>query len=207
MIADTPSIYSVPRIYDVEKPSIYNGRGIYNGVQKNVVEFGGIEYGFVKIGGLLWITENLKNYTPGALYYNNDQNYESLGYLYPTNAIVTNFETQSAFIENLLHDGWRVPKRQDFETLVGIPVNDLKSFGWPTPGTNDSGLNLYLSGTRGYGGDWAFDHSAYISQTATINSSGFYAIITNYNFQVLANSGAIVDEGQRLRSVRICKDA
>lgn len=209
MIAETPSIYNGVGICENDSGGVYNGRGVYNGTGKNIVEFGGIEYGFVKIGNLLWTTENLKNYTTGALYYNNSDDYKDLGYLYKTISIIKTTNTQSDFIQSIVHDGWRVPTKADFETLLNYPLAELKDKlnSWPTNGTNETGFNCYRSGTRGHGGAWDFSMSVFISQSLVQNSTAYYFIMTNTSRQVLSNVSALVDEGQRLRSVRLCCDA
>lgn len=146
------------------------------------VIFGGITYNVVKIGNLLWTIENLKkNYTTGALYYNNSDDYKDLGYLYPTAAIVSGTDTQSPFIESIVHDGWRVPTKADFETLLNYPLAELKDKlnSWPTNGTNETGFNCYRSGARFLGGAWGFDMSVFISQSVVQNGTAYYFIMTN----------------------------
>ena len=202
-----PSAYNTPGIYK-GAGGIYKGRGVYNDGGKNIVEFGGIKYGFVKIGNLLWITENLKNYTSGALFYNNSEEYAELGYLYPRTAIIKTTDTQSDFILSLIHDGWRVPTKSDFESLLNIPIEELKTkYGWPTPGNNKSGFNGYLSGYRGWGGGWGFDASPFFSQTVIYGGIGYSAGINDDSFVITSDPvDCLVNEGKRLRAVRLCKD-
>jgi uncharacterized protein (TIGR02145 family) len=203
-----PSILNGPSVYETGAGGIYNGNGIYNDLKKNYVEFGGITYEYVKIGSLFWITENLKNYTSGALYYNNSEYYKDLGYLYKTSQIISGTNTQSPFIENLVHDGWRVPTRADFETLLNYPLEEIKdkNNSWPTNGNNKTGFNGYMSGYRGLGGSWSLDASAYISQTVIYNGIGYYMILLDASIEIRYNEGSISNEGQRMRSVRLCKD-
>lgn len=186
---------------------ILTHHGIDSLRSKNVVVFGDIAYGFVKIGGLLWTTENLKNYTPGALFYNNSEEYAELGYLYPRSAIIKTTNTQSDFILSIIHDGWRVPTKSDFETLLNIPIEELKTnYGWPTPGNNKSGFNGYISGYRMWGGGWALISSAFFSQSVIYGGVGYSAGLLDDAFLISSESNCLVDEGQRMRAVRLCKD-
>lgn len=209
MVNNGSEVYNGSDVYNAGEGGVYNGRGVYNDGNKNTVEFGGIEYGVVKIGNLLWTTENLKNYTTGALYYNNSDDYKDLGYLYKTISIVSGTNTQSPFIESIVHDGWRVPRRQDFETLLNYTLSELKDNlnSWPTNGTNETGFNGYKSGSRGHGGAWDFNSSVFISQSLVQNSTAYYFVITNTSRNIQTNLSALTDEGQRLRSVRLCCDA
>lgn len=175
--------------------------------KKESVIFGGIEYGVCKIGNLLWTTENLKNYTLGAKYFQDSESYKDLGFLYTTSSIVSSTNTQSTFIESLVHDGWRVPTKEDLETLLDVPVSDLKNNLWPTPGDNSSGFNGYPSGTRSYGGSWSdINIFVIISKTLTYGGNAWYGQLIDNSYNVLSNGGALINEGQRLRSVRLCKD-
>lgn len=186
---------------------ILTHHGIDSLRSKNVVVFGGIAYGFVKIGGLLWTTENLKNYTSGALFYENSEGYAELGYLYPRSAIIKTTNTQSDFILSIIHDGWRVPTKSDFEYLSKTPIEELKTnYGWPTPGNNQSGFNGYPSGYRGWGGAWGLDSSPYFSQSVIYNGVGYSAGINDDSFVITSDPQCLVNEGQRLRAVRLCKD-
>ncbi|MEE6208376.1 MAG: FISUMP domain-containing protein [Alphaproteobacteria bacterium] len=191
------------------KPTIYNTPTIYNqGNKKNYVKFGGLIYEYVKIGKLYWTTENLKNYTSGALFYNNSSDYSYLGYLYPTIDIISDTNTQSSFIQNLVHDGWRVPTREDFETLLNYPLEELKDKlnSWPSNGNDKTGFNCYKSGFRGVGGSWVPDSSVFISQSLERGGIAYYFNVTNLDRTVQTNVDALTVEGQRLRSVRFCKD-
>ncbi len=203
-------IYTDYPDYLYKNDGVYNDGGIYKEGTGDyeTVTFGGIEYGICQIGDLLWTTENLKNYTSGAKYFQDSQLYKDLGYLYPTVSIVSATNTQSPFIENLVHDGWRVPTKADLETLLDVPVNDLKNDRWPSPGDNSSGFSGYPSGTCSHGGAWGdINIFVMISQTLTYGSDAWYGQLINGGYSVLANGRALVDEGQRLRSVRLCKDA
>lgn len=189
---------------------VYNDGGIYKdgtGGDYGTVNFGGIEYGICKIGNLLWTTENLKNYTQDAKYFQDSEAYKDLGYLFTTAAIVSSTNTQSAFIENLVHDGWRVPTKDDFEKLLDVPVSSLKNDLWPAPGDNSTGFNGCPSGTRSYNGSWSnINILVMISKTLTYGGDAWYGQITDSEYKVMSNGGALVNEGQRLRSVRLCKD-
>lgn len=188
---------------------ILTHHGIDSLRSKNVVVFGDIAYGFVKIGGLLWTTENLKNYHPNASYYENSSYYKDLGYLYKTETIISNTNTQSSFINGLLHDGWRVPTKSDFETLLSYSVSDLKDKlnSWLTNGTNASGFNCYASGIRYYDGAWYPRKTAFISQTLVRGGVAYYFVLDNSSVHVNSNEGALTNEGYRMRSVRLCRDA
>lgn len=171
---------------------------------KRTVIIGGISYGVVKIGSLLWTTENLKNYTPGALYFKNSEEYKERGYLYPTITIIEGTNQQSDFINSILHSGWRVPTREDFETLLNIPIEDLKTAGWPTPGNNSSKLNIYPTGYRGWGGAWVDDNVVFISSTVCYGGDAYFFDLNDASFAVNYNDLALSNEGQRLRAVRLC---
>lgn len=205
-----PGAYKSPGVYN-GAGGIYKGFGLYKDGQgkKYYEEFGGITYEVVKINNLWWTTTNLKNYTSGALYFKNDVIYAELGYLYPTDSIISDTNTQSAFIESLVHDGWRVPTKADLETLSIIPLEELKNNLWTIPGNNKSGFNAYPSGYRGQGGSWSNlqDGLTIISQSVVKGGTAYFGMCTNGSFYVGSNSGAITGEYYRLRSVRLCKDA
>lgn len=205
MIYKDVGVYNGAGVYN--SAGVYNGAGVYKDGVENIVNFGGIDYGYVKIGSLLWTTENLKNYTPGALYFKNSEEYKDLGYLYPTITIIQDTNQQSDFINSILHSGWRIPTKEDFETLLSIPIEELKTENWPTPGNNASKLNIYPTGYRGWGGGWVDDNVVLISSTAQYGGDEYFFDLNDISFSVNYNDLALSNEGQRLRAVRLCCNA
>lgn len=126
------------------------------------VEIGGRKYPVVKIGNQLWMAENLDwkksginiggslTYSPNAWYYNNDE--ATFGYDGNKFGLLYNYAAAEIIKEGLT-DGWRIPIQTDWETLkqyVADDGNKLKSTQyWNTPGTNETGFNMFGSGYRG----------------------------------------------------------
>ena len=126
------------------------------------VEIGGRRYPVVKIGNQLWMAENLDwkksgifiggdiTYSPNAWYYNNDET--TFGYNGNKFGLLYNYAAAKIIKEGLT-DGWRIPNQADLEMLkqyVADDGNKLKSTQyWNTPGTNETGFNMFGSGWRG----------------------------------------------------------
>lgn len=134
-----PGVYNTPGVY--KGAGIYKGRGVYNDggstppLQK--VIFGGIEYEFVKINNLYWITNSLKNNVSGA--YTTPRGVDA-GLLYPFSSFTD--------INALLHDGWRIPERNDFIDLMGS-ASDVPSGPYldeSEGGTNETKFSALLTG-------------------------------------------------------------
>jgi uncharacterized protein (TIGR02145 family) len=121
-----------------------------NGYSKNIKDIDGNIYNTVNIGGQVWMAENLKvskfnngtpipNITDDNLwrntfqsarcnYENNISNNEIYGKLYNSFTITSNL--------NVCPQGWRVPKIEDWETLL---VNVRTSEAWES---NNNATNL-----------------------------------------------------------------
>lgn len=154
----------------------YSGRWVLTPEQPTTVTIGGREYLTVKIGNQEWMAENLdyaydgivfrdgingntlsdnlSNYTQEASYYDYDENNSDRGLLYNWKA-VNYLETNKS---TLLPNGWRVPNRQDWSTLMdsigysweGSPAHSLggtviRSIDWN--GTDDFGFCAKGAGT------------------------------------------------------------
>lgn len=86
----------------------------------NVITIGGEDYGFVRIGNLLWTTRNLN--LPVTHSVANDSHPE-YGRYYGLN---TGFASE---VEAQLTDGWHVPTQSDFKSLCNS-FNDESSGAW-----------------------------------------------------------------------------
>ena len=136
------------------KPSIYNQPSVYNQGGGGRVEIDGIIYPTVTINGVEWMTQNLlyvnrawgNSNTDGSWFTANQQiapNRRRLirfGFFYRKN--------QLNHITNLVDlKGFRIPTKSDFETLLDINGDSLKSTEfWQNVGTNETGLSLVANG-------------------------------------------------------------
>jgi uncharacterized protein (TIGR02145 family) len=209
-----PTIYK-PSIYN-GAGGIYKGRGIYNDGSLMFVEIGGRKYHVVKIGNLFWTSENLDfkidgitiggstniDYNPHAWYYNNDENThgvngDKFGLLY--NGYCVNI------INNSLPNGWRVPNKDDLQTLFNISLDELKiNNQWLYPGTNKSGFSAIPSGyfdPPNFGGI----NDSFFIWSKTLYEANRYNIFYIYNGCQEYNIGAC--SFWNCISIRLCKDA
>lgn len=156
MIAETPSIYNVPTVYDT-------GAG---GGGSNVVEINGVYYPYVVIENQLWLSKNLDITWDGLLnfddtIYDNDTNpraiwYEKKQWLYGADAsdfgLLYNGFAADYIQNNFVGDGWHIPLDDDWATLlnnVGAnPSNKLLTKGWWSSGnsSDEYGLGIKPAG-------------------------------------------------------------
>lgn len=82
-----------------------------NGGGENFVHIGEHDYSYVKIGDLYWTTENLQEDVQDSVWYNNHSPYkeQKFGKLYARSSM--------SYVDELLHSGWRVPYREDWNKL------------------------------------------------------------------------------------------
>lgn len=140
----------------LEKPSIYNAQSVYNqgGAVNSSVEIDGIIYPTVNINGIEWITQNLlyvnrawgNSDTDGSWFTSNQQRAPNkrrlirFGYFYRKNQL-------NHIIGQVDLKGFRIPSKEDFETLLGLNGYSLKSSEfWQNAGINELGINLVASG-------------------------------------------------------------
>ena len=97
----------------------------------------GKEYKSVDVGGKIWMAENL-NYegdialgtdtsttTPHRYYPNNSEaNVETCGYLYNKTAAFGNSDTSSDRVQGICPDGWHLPSRSEWESLLDEIIDD-----------------------------------------------------------------------------------
>lgn len=212
-----------PTIY---KPSIYNGAGIYNngagggGGGVETVEIGGKTYPVVTMGSQKWIAYNLDYVpagvnvggsgeisTPNAWYYNNNEtrygwNNKKYGLLY-------NFAA-GELVNASLTDGWRVPSKTDYETLISFLGGNVegKKIRSPYDWVSDLGegllnFNLLPGGLR-----WGHDSWQYIGNEAYLSTRTTAA----YNrFKILSLSAYTFSWNEISQSsaftIRLVKDA
>lgn len=194
-----PGAYKSPGIYK-DARGVYNGRGVYN--VGDIVEFGGIKYGFVKINNLLWTTENLRNETEGSQPTQNPT--RENGRLYKPYYFNR--------IDDLLHDGWRIPFKDDLLTLqlLSTSTNDFlsKSLG----GADLFGFNLFMPGYINTSNNYVADGNRCLLWSDTQRESNYH---WNVAFVKSTNSidygdwsrGTRTDLQNTALSIRLCKDA
>lgn len=211
----------------LKTPRIYKGAGIYkNGAEGGGggggenVEIDGKVYPVVTIGSQKWISYNLDYVpagvnvggsgeisTPNAWYYNNNEtlygwNNKKYGLLY-------NFAAGEV-VNSSLTDGWRVPSKNDYETLISyLGGNDqgikIRS---PYDWTTGLGEDLFKFSLLPGGLRWGHDSWQYIGIQASLSTTTTAA----YNrFQILQLSFYTFTWQEISRSsafsIRLVKDA
>lgn len=197
-----PGAYKSPGVY--KTPGIYKGRGVYNdgaGGGGDYVEIGGISYGVVKIGSLLWTTENLRNETEGSI-----------------PAYIPTLENGRLYkpyyfnkIDVLLHDGWRIPSKDDLLTLKTFSTNSNDFISVSLGGSDLFGLNLQLPGYKNISDIYVYDGTQCLLWSNTERED-----IYHWNTAFKKNGSADFEDfsrgtrnnlGNTALSVRLCKDA
>jgi len=103
------------------------------------------EYTATKIGGTIWMAENLNYYTPeGSYYYDNDsiEYAEDFGRLYLWDTLM-NGEVSSdenpGTVRGISPEGWHIPSKSEYESMIEYvetnisstnPAGALKKVGW-----------------------------------------------------------------------------
>ena len=208
------------------KPRIYNGAGIYKtgeeggGGGGETVEIGGKTYPVVTIGSQKWIGYNLDYVpdgvnvggageisTPNAWYYSNNEtrygwNNKKYGLLY-------NFAA-GEIVNASLTDGWRVPSKSDYESLISfLGGNDqgikIRSpYDWTTNlGENIYNFSLLPGGLRWGHDSWQFiGAQAYLSTRTTAAYNRFQILqlgAYTFTWSEISKSSAF--------AIRLVKDA
>lgn len=131
-------------------------------------------YKIVKIGNQLWFQENMNYITTNSFCYDNlNPNCDNFGRLYA-----------STVSRDVCPDGWHLPSRNDFDTLIN-------NFG----GSNSAYLHLINGGNSGFdallGGKKNDDNFEYMNERAYFWSSSFDAYSRHY-FLLLKSSSLYV---------------
>lgn len=103
----------------------------------NIVHIGEHDYPFVKIGNLLWMTQNIREpigtlNTDYRVYTGKEEEY---GYYYKGTTLFDGTTVKTA-LGNIIPSGWRVPTKADFDNLIA--ANEFDKF--------DVALNGHYSG-------------------------------------------------------------
>lgn len=156
----------------------------------NIIHIGEHDYLFVKIGNLLWMTQNLRE-PIGAL--NTDYRVytgkeEEYGYYYKGTTLFDGTVVKPA-LEGIIPTGWRVPTQEDFENLIA--ANEFDKFG------------VVLNGH--YSGTWYRQGSEMSLWCSTIGDLdmhlSFNKSSVGYRVERIGNDSA------NLESIRLVKDA
>lgn len=175
LAADTNAIFEALRAKGVDVPpgaqlsDVADMIGEIVPPEPTEVEIGGRTYPIVKIGDQWWLAENLDwkfsgcrflassatGYSNACAYYGNasDQPYQHYGLSYDY------YACQALYEANILPDGWRVPVRNDYETLITYIGNDASKVksktNWENgTDTDDYGFCAYPTGERRDDGNW-----------------------------------------------------
>lgn len=195
MIENQPTVYNGPNLYHGEG-SVYNGNGVYN--NEHSVEFGGIKYIYKKINGLFWLRSSLKNITSNS--YVTPRGVDA-GLLYPY--------TDFSQIETLLHDGWRIPTKDDFINLLG-GVDEL----YDTPnylseidgGEQRNGFDGQLIGYINSSNQFLnYGVRGYIWTNTPYSSSYIWNVMFSVNDYIAVNDYS--SKTTTKLQIRLCKDA
>jgi uncharacterized protein (TIGR02145 family) len=141
----------------------------------------GTVYKTVKIGNQIWMCENLKYKTTGAVAYNNDKaNVAAFGYLYDW-----------ATAEKVCPKGWHLPKEADWKTLLdflggkntaGGKLKAKDGAGWKAPNTAASNASGFSAGPGGafIGGVFQYkDEAAYYWSSEAECTSSYVLYLTH----------------------------
>ena len=166
----------------------------------------GQSYDVVKIGGLMWMAENLNFETAGSFCPEGDsRNCKRLGRLYSW-----------AEARSVCPDGWRLPTKEDFESLVAAQSSSLSragaalkaSDGWFKKGNGSDALGFRALPAGYRGADGKFDgiggYAYFWSATEDAEnreSNAFYLFLSFSSDAASLNSFAKED----YRSVRCVK--
>lgn len=123
-----------------------------------IVNIGGRDYTYVKIGNQLWLAEDLMVTWNGLEQVTGW--IESPSYIKNTSYPNTYYYNDLAITDlfnnhiNLIPSGWRIPTKSDYQYLINNYSHlELKSvIGWNPEGTNESGLSLSPVGGYSSGG-------------------------------------------------------
>ena len=160
----------------------------------------GQSYDIVKIGSLTWMAENLNFETSGSFCPENDsRNCKRLGRLYSW-----------AEARSVCPEGWRLPTKEDFESLVAATAGALKARdGWFKKGNGSDafGFNALPAGYRSVDGKFdGIGGYAYIwSATEDVEnreSNAYYLFLSFSSDAASINAFAKED----YRSVRCVSD-
>lgn len=196
--------YNTPVIYK-GAGGIYKGRGVYNdgagGGGTSNIEIGGISYGVVKIGSLLWTSENLRNETEGSIL--------------PQNPTLENGRLYKPYyfnkIDELLHDGWRIPNKDDLLTLKEFSTNSNDFISVSLGGNDLFGFNLSLPGYKNTSNNYVDTSTGCLLWSNTERMGEYHwntAFIKNgtIDFEDWSRGTRTNLENTAL-SIRLCKDA
>ena len=167
----------------------------------------GNTYGWVRIGDLEWMTENLKYQVNGLPYY--ECEYDVLGgyYLYPIRSQILdtdfeadyekygNFYTWEEAVENY-PEGWRLPTDEDrtnLEMALGMSARDADAEGW----RGNREATLLQQGAEGTG--MALLLGGEVASTAAYDVGLFWSFVGVYGYYWSASE--VEDNGLQTATV------
>ena len=164
---------------------------------------GGAYYNTVQIGDQCWLKENLNYETANSWCYdNNTGNCETYGRLYTWQAAMNGSTTQGT--KGICPDGWHIPTRAEFETLIASVNNDgnaLKAIG--QNGTNTSGFSALLAGNRSSNGNFnALGVGTGFFSSTEYSSSDAYHLSLSYPISNISFRDHAKDWGFSVRCVQ-----
>lgn len=183
---------------DVTGKNLVDVPGLIDGIVTQTVRIGEHDYPYVKIGNLYWLSRDLYEDTQGSYWFKNEVPEEGSlrGKIYQWN-------DSHLAVENLCHDGWRIPTLQDLQSVLAT-IGNVQS-DWLTTGTNTFGWNGILSGTRWHSGTWGENDACYWSSTQN-KVDTHYGLILYYD-PVVINDPNSTPSSLSYQMFRLCKDA
>lgn len=159
---------------------------IPNYAQEIIIDYDGNSYGTVKIGGQLWMTENLRvaHYNNGAdipsfCYDHDSANGIQYGRYYPWASIVGGMNSDSLL--NICPENWHIPSNEEWKLLLdslGGPVyagvklrNDDIGFNIQWGGNYQSELDIFSF----------IDRKAYFWSSTEYSNSAAWMVMTGIN--------------------------
>lgn len=189
-----------------------------------VNDFEGNLYETVKIGNQWWMAENLRSskkndgteipnlqgdsqwastLQPSFTWYKNNPDYnDSYGKLY----------NHYAACCDICPDGWRIPTMEDWRNLAdtfGFPSSrKLRTYNaWPSDSlksTNESGMNILPSGTRGIAGNFSDSYGIAAFWTGSKDESGLplFIIVSIPSVNIGSNITGRLNDGFSIRCIK-----
>lgn len=201
-------------------PTIYNTGAGGGGGSDNYINVDGKNVKIKQIDSLIWTCENISVINVPYVVYNGDTSNDPRAYWYRKSVrnngygLLWNLEGAKKCLDYLIdlkNDGWRIPTKADFESLMAfysgssVKLKSVTSWEQDFNGTNESELNILPAGRySGYDNWSSYNIEGYLISSTQQNAS------TNYVLSIFGNGDNYAIQSWYLNqcfSLRLCKDA